>query len=521
MIHNLVLMLILTQPVVFPGPEASRSSGLTAAYHGGGWRPNLPQSSTTEEPQIQPIDSEPQAPECTYDSGHRKSILTDIMLDYDKTVVPSNQSVIVNVEMTIQDLSSISEITSSFIADVWFSQIWTDKRLEYSEYSCKSNLSLDSSVADRLWLPNTCFVNSKHTEIHSSPTRNVLLIIFPNGTIWLNYRTRVTGPCRFALEGFPMDAVECELIFESYSYNIAEVRLQWQPWAPVTVADPDSIKLPDFDFYNVSHHHSLMEYTAGSWDQLRVKFKFKRLNGHYILQLYLPSTLYVSISWISFWIDSSRSGSMPARITLGVSSLMALSFQMGNVVKGLPRVSFVKAIDLYFIASCIFVFLSLVELAVVEFVRKVGDNRKTQKKTRFNHWMTPVDGQLSSLPSPSSIYSFQHTQLNGTNGLKRDTPLTFDHNGQHVSRPAATIVDETRARERLKPQSTFNAIDVHRQSIYIDSPQPLFSPMNTEKKKNLSAKVDAFSAKFFPIAFSLFNMVYWIHYSSRDRRPVP
>lgn len=115
--------------------------------------------------------------------------------------------------------------------------------------------------------PNVCFVNSKKVEIHASPDKNILLLLFPNGTVWLNFRVSLIGPCKLDLTYFPMDRQSCNLIFEvtncltilikysitlikSYSYNIAEVRIVWRDWEPVSIPDPDSKNLPDFELTN-------------------------------------------------------------------------------------------------------------------------------------------------------------------------------------------------------------------------------------------------------------------------------
>ncbi|KAI1711294.1 neurotransmitter-gated ion-channel ligand binding domain-containing protein [Ditylenchus destructor] len=406
---------------------------------------------------------------CRQYSPQSKSIMATLLQDYDKATFPSNHTIDVQAEVTIQDISSLSEITSSFIADLWFSQIWSDPRLVYSHLSCKTNISLDESIAHQLWTPNLCFINSKNTYIHSSPESNILLIIYNNGTVWLNHRVRVQGRCPMRdFEHFPLDSQSCHLVLESCGYSVAEVRLRWMEWSPVTIAS-DQLQLPDFRFVNLSYGRGMRSYTAGMYDQLKVTFEFKRLYGYYILQAYLPSYLFVFISWISFWIDRYA---LPARILLCVNAACALIYQMGNVVQNLPRVSYVKALDLFFFVSVFFIFLSLVEMAVIGFIDKVYEQKqyrklKTERRLRAMMMGQTAESLIVALREPgggNEEYSNVRSEMAGR------FQQSYAHG--HVS-------------ERYR-------------------------------HGKMGHRIDYFCARAFPIMFGVFNIAYWSYYLTRS-----
>ena len=78
---------------------------------------------------------------------------------------------------------------------------------------------------------------------------------------------------------------------------------------------------------------------SGKFTCLEVVFMFKRRLGYYLFHTYVPTCLIVIMSWISFWIKPEA---VPARVTLGVTSLLTLSTQHANSQKSLPPVSYIK-----------------------------------------------------------------------------------------------------------------------------------------------------------------------------------
>lgn len=74
------------------------------------------------------------------------------------------------------------------------------------------------------------------------------------------------------LTNFPMDSVSCMLTFESYNYNIDEVRMKWnEPHAVLMFKD---IELPDF---------TLVNYTTTIIEAVMFFFCFKQ--GKYALNV--------------------------------------------------------------------------------------------------------------------------------------------------------------------------------------------------------------------------------------------
>lgn len=76
-----------------------------------------------------------------------------------------------------------------------------------------------------------------------------------------------------------------------------------------------------------------------------------------------------SSQWVSFWIKPEAA---PARVTLGVTSLLTLSTQHAKSQASLPPVSYLKAVDAFMSVCTIFVFMALMEYCLVNIV--LGDS---------------------------------------------------------------------------------------------------------------------------------------------------
>lgn len=90
-----------------------------------------------------------------------------------------------------------------------------------------------------------------------------------------------------------------------------------------------------------------------------------------------PSTFCVFVSWLAFWIKLE---SAPARVGLGITTLLSIVTMYFNIQKLFPEVSYLKAID-YWTFICFFlIFLSLVEFAVASVMLRRMKKRELAAK---------------------------------------------------------------------------------------------------------------------------------------------
>ena len=96
--------------------------------------------------------------------------------------------------------------------------------------------------------------------------------------------------------------------------------------------------------------------SLGNYSRLACEIQFVRSMGYYLIQIYIPSGLIVIISWVSFWLNRNAT---PARVALGVTTVLTMTTLMSSTNAALPKISYVKSIDVYLGTCFVMVFASL------------------------------------------------------------------------------------------------------------------------------------------------------------------
>ena len=107
-----------------------------------------------------------------------------------------------------------------------------------------------------------------------------------------------------------------------------------------------------------------------------LQVKMTRIFQPFILRSYLPSAIFVLVSWVSFTIDPSV---VPGRMALLVTLLLMLINMSNGITSSIPLSKTLTAIEVW-IFSCIgFVFFALFEYAILLFHLRKDLSQKNRK----------------------------------------------------------------------------------------------------------------------------------------------
>ncbi|KAM6970664.1 glycine receptor, alpha 4b [Aplochiton taeniatus] len=386
---------------------------------------------------------------------------------YDARIRPNFKGPPVNVTINIfiNSFGSITETTMDYRLNVFLRQQWNDPRLAYKEYPDDS-LDLDPSMLDSIWKPDLFFANEKGANFHEVTTDNKLLRIFQNGNVLYSIRLTLILSCPMDLKNFPMDIQTCTMQLESFGYTMNDLIFQWLDVGPVQVAD--DLQLPQFVLKEGNDlGYCTKNYNTGKFTCIEVKFHLERQMGYYLIQMYIPSLLTVILSWVSFWINMDAA---PARVGLGITTVLTMTTQSSGSRASLPKVSYVKAIDIWMAVCLLFVFAALLEYAAVNFVSRQHKEffrmRRKQKEQPRQGMEEEMAQQSLNYPG----YGIEHC-MQTADGLEMDATPVFTE---------------------LPPG--FSLYNIRRRFV------------------DRAKRIDTISRAVFPLSFLLFNLFYWLTY---------
>nr|XP_057919851.1 gamma-aminobutyric acid receptor subunit beta-2a isoform X2 [Doryrhamphus excisus] len=486
-----------------------------------------------------------------------KETVDRLMKGYDIRLRPDfgGAPVAVGMNIDIASIDMVSEVNMDYTLTMYFQQAWRDKRLSYSEIAY--NLTLDNRVADQLWVPDTYFLNDKKSFVHGVTVKNRMIRLHPDGTVLYGLRITTTAACMMDLRRYPLDEQNCTLEIESYGYTTDDIEFYWRG-GEGAVSGVDRIELPQFSIVDYKLISKNVVFSTGSYPRLSLSFKLKRNIGYFILQTYMPSILITILSWVSFWINYDASA---ARVALGITTVLTMTTINTHLRETLPKIPYVKAIDMYLMGCFVFVFLALLEYAFVNYIffgqgpqrqKKAAEKAATANNEKLrpdpNKWLVGnvvqrddalyarmkqreidaydsmwdpifVDDAALGLgeqrnkmtPDDNILFSTleMKNEMGGAGDLSRGLGAPGDPRNTMLAYDSSTL--QYRRAAMARQNYGHSALERHAQKKSRLRRRASQLKVNIPDLSDVNS-IDKWSRMIFPTVFSFFNVVYWLYY---------
>ncbi|XP_041442017.1 gamma-aminobutyric acid receptor subunit beta-2 isoform X3 [Xenopus laevis] len=388
---------------------------------------------------------------------------------------------------------------------MYFQQAWRDKRLSYSVIPL--NLTLDNRVADQLWVPDTYFLNDKKSFVHGVTVKNRMIRLHPDGTVLYGLRITTTAACMMDLRRYPLDEQNCTLEIESYGYTTDDIGFYWRG-GNNAVTGVERLELPQFSIIDYNLLSRNVVFSTGSYPRLSLSFKLKRNIGYFILQTYMPSILITILSWVSFWINYDASA---ARVALGITTVLTMTTINTHLRETLPKIPYVKAIDMYLMCCFVFVFMALLEYALVNYIffgrgpqrqKRAAERAAVANNEQMRMEINKMDPHENILLSTLEIKN-EMAASEAVMGLGDPRSAMLAYDTSSIQYRKAGLPRHSYGRNALDRHVVQKKSRLRRRASQLKINIPDLTDVNA---------IDKWSRMIFPVVFSFFNIVYWLYY---------
>ncbi|XP_047512485.1 gamma-aminobutyric acid receptor subunit delta-like isoform X2 [Pieris napi] len=433
--------------------------------------------------------------------------------------IPPGKNTTVYIGINVNRVSGVDENREEITLDVFLQVSWEEIRLNVPPG--RSFIDLPWEFRQLIWTPDLYIWQLQTMRILSVLQEMASLRLYANRTVSVSIGATITIKCEMDFVLYPLDVQNCAIDFSSYKYTTEDVRFEWRevaPWFGIAGEQRHEFRLPK---YVVTFVTDKSEHSAA-----RLQIKLSRELRGYLLESYLPSSLFVIISWGSFCVIPEI---VPGRMVLLVTTLLSLVTMFDTVSTNSPDALELKCIEVWLISCTLFVFLALLEYFVVLFgirydkswsrrrqdLRRAASAAQLAPPLHMNHSQrlsTPVTGtpqggvfspQLS-VEDEGLKQQFSHQTIQRSTSSERRS-----WRGNRVGCETRPVSKDSPILEAIQQSGSANGV---------------WARICTSAEKGVMfcgaqhGALDRYALIVFPLCFILFTVIYWTTYLSEAHR---